>query len=94
MNLEKKEENRPVEMEDKKEEIQQVIQDTKPIQTQKDQCWKCKKKVGYLGFTCRCKYVFCGTHRHFSEHNCDFDYKSMERERLSKENPLVAAKKV
>lgn len=66
----------------------------KPVQDKKDHCWKCQKKVGYLGFSCKCGYVFCGVHRHFSEHNCDFDYKTMERERLIKENPLVSTKKV
>jgi hypothetical protein len=94
LNTEKKEESRPTQMEEKKEERPVDSQNTKPVQTAKDQCWKCQKRVGYLGFTCRCKYVFCGAHRHFTEHNCDFDYKGMERERLAKENPLVAAKKV
>lgn len=94
MDLEKKEEIRSNPTEEKKEDTKTDIQNTKPVQIAKDQCWKCQKKVGYLGFTCRCKYVFCGAHRHFTEHNCDFDYKGMERERLVKENPLVAAKKV
>jgi hypothetical protein len=76
----------------KEEKIEQVVE--KPKQERKDACWKCEKKVGYLGFTCRCTYTFCNQHRHFSDHNCTFDYKTMERERLSKENPLVASKKV
>jgi len=75
-------------VEEKKEEK------TLPKQERKDACWKCEKKVGYLGFTCRCTYVFCNQHRHFSDHNCTFDYKTLERERLLKENPMVAAKKV
>ena len=70
-----------------------VIQE-KPVQVKTDVCWKCEKRVGYLGFTCRCSYTFCNAHRHFSDHNCDFDYKTLERERLRKENPLVASKKI
>ena len=84
----------PTPVEEKKEEKVIVEEVKKPIQAAKDQCWKCEKKVGYLGFTCRCTYTFCGVHRHFIEHNCDFDYKSMERERLKKENPLIVTKKV
>ena len=91
---EKKEEIKTVQIEEKKEEKLEIVQSTKPIQTNKSNCWKCQKKVGYLGFTCRCTYIFCGVHRHFMEHNCDFDYKTVERERLKKENPLVVAKKV
>ena len=79
--------------EENKEEIkkdEKII----PIQVNKDQCWKCQKKVGYLGFACKCKFIFCGIHRHFSEHNCDYDYKTNERERLRMENPLITSKKV
>jgi hypothetical protein len=94
--IEKKENIIQENTEEKKEEI--VVAETKVesklIQDKKDQCWKCQKKVGYLGFACKCGYVFCGVHRHFNEHNCDFDYKTVERERLKKDNPLIAAKKV
>jgi len=66
----------------------------KPKQEKQDQCWKCEKKVGYLGFNCRCGYTFCNIHRHFAEHNCEYDYKSFEREKLRRENPLVVNKKI
>ena len=94
MKVEKKEEIKPIQIEEKKEEKAEIAQSTKPVQTNKNNCWKCQKKVGYLGFNCRCTYVFCGVHRHFNEHNCDFDYKTLEREKLRKENPLIASKKV
>ena len=80
-------------MEEKKEEISFVI-GVIPQQVNKDQCWKCQKKVGYLGFACKCSYIFCGFHRHFTEHNCNYDYKTFERERLRKETPLIVTKKV
>jgi hypothetical protein len=79
-------------IEEKKEE--KIEEKVLPKQEKRDSCWKCQKKVGYLGFTCRCSYTFCNLHRHFTDHNCTFDYKSLERERLTKENPLVVAKKV
>ena len=87
-----------------KKEEQIIIQEIKedlnieqkemPKQINIDQCWKCQKKVGYLGFTCKCSYIFCGVHRHFTEHNCNYDYKTIEREKLKKENPIIAKKKV
>lgn len=55
-------------------------------QTDTSKCWTCSKKVGYLGFKCKCGYTFCGSHRHFSDHKCEFDYKSYDRERLNAKN--------
>ena len=80
-------------VEEKKGEVFESVK-IQQKQEKKDACWKCQKKVGYLGFTCRCTYVFCNLHRHFGDHNCDFDYKTMERERLKKENPSVVSKKI
>merc|ERR1719282_210996 len=47
-------------------------------------CWKCNKKVGLLGFACKCKYVFCANHRYSDKHKCDFDYRQNQREQLNK----------
>jgi hypothetical protein len=74
--------------------IEEQQQPSKPIQSNPFNCYKCDKKVGYSGFKCNCGYVFCGAHRHFSEHNCDFDYKSYDREKLIKKNAMGEAKKV
>ncbi|KAK9826866.1 hypothetical protein WJX81_001930 [Elliptochloris bilobata] len=52
------------------------------------------KRVGLTGFKCRCDRVFCSTHRYAEAHECTFDYKKMERQRLAKNNPLVQAAKV
>lgn len=66
----------------------------KPIQSNIQRCFKCSKKVGLLGFRCRCDYVFCGTHRHADSHQCIFDYKAYDREQLSKANQKVVASKI
>eukprot|EP00887_Chlorella_sp_A99_P001069 scaffold14.g1069.t1 len=66
----------------------------KPVQQNRSRCFCCKKKVGLLGFECRCGYVFCAGHRHAADHACAFDYQTMDRDRLAKANPLVAASKV
>ncbi len=49
-----------------------------PSEQQPDtsKCWSCKKKVGLLGFKCKCSYVYCSRHRHSDQHNCTFDYKA------------------
>ncbi|PNW78367.1 hypothetical protein CHLRE_09g400100v5 [Chlamydomonas reinhardtii] len=57
-------------------------------------CLCCKKKVGLTGFKCKCGDVFCGTHRYAESHNCPFDYKTVHKEKLASNNPVVQASKV
>lgn len=66
----------------------------KPVQTNRKRCFCCHKKVGLLGFECRCGFVFCASHRHQDDHNCTFDYAAFDRERLAKANQKVEAAKV
>jgi hypothetical protein len=65
-----------------------------PAQPNRGRCFTCSKKVGLLGFECRCGYVFCSGHRHAQDHTCSFDYAAFDRERLAKANPLVAGSKL
>ncbi|XP_010051580.2 zinc finger A20 and AN1 domain-containing stress-associated protein 9 [Eucalyptus grandis] len=60
----------------------------------KNRCAACNKRVGLLGFECRCGNVFCGAHRYPEEHGCDVDFKTAARRRLSKENPVCKADKM
>ena len=73
------------------EKIEEVI---KPTQSNRFNCWKCDKKVGYLGFKCKCNYIFCASHRHFTDHACDFDYKTNDRAKLNNQDCFVDSKKV
>ncbi|CAN6271402.1 unnamed protein product [Urochloa humidicola] len=57
-------------------------------------CAACYKKVGLLGFACRCKKTFCGTHRHAEEHGCGFDFKGAGRDAIARSNPLVKGDKL
>jgi len=59
-----------------------------------NRCNICKKRVGLTGFTCRCGGLFCGEHRYVNDHNCSFDYKTMEREEIRKNNPVVVSEKI
>ncbi|KAK4342282.1 hypothetical protein RND71_038100 [Anisodus tanguticus] len=60
----------------------------------KQRCMICKKKVGLIGFSCRCGGAFCRIHRYPEEHACTFDFKSAGRVSLAKENPLCRADKL
>ena len=60
----------------------------------KNRCSVCKKKVGLLGFECKCGRLLCSSHRTAEEHNCEFDYRAEGKKRLADANPLVAFSKV
>jgi len=66
----------------------------KVLQQDKGRCWHCKKKVGYLGFPCKCEYVFCAKHRYCNEHDCSFDYHTSGKATLRKANVAISAPKL
>lgn len=57
-------------------------------------CYACRRKVGYLGFECRCLRVFCEQHRIPDAHQCPFDYKRHHQNKLKKENRALRQKKL
>ncbi|KAK1574349.1 hypothetical protein QYE76_000005 [Lolium multiflorum] len=59
-----------------------------------NRCATCRKKVGMLGFRCRCEGTFCSVHRYSDKHDCGFDYKTAAREKIAKNNPMVVADKI
>uniref|UniRef100_A0A5B7AK25 Putative Zinc finger, A20-type n=1 Tax=Davidia involucrata TaxID=16924 RepID=A0A5B7AK25_DAVIN len=59
-----------------------------------NRCWSCRKKVGVMGFKCRCGSTFCGTHRYPEKHDCAFDFKAVGRDGIAKSNPVIKADKV
>ena len=59
-----------------------------------NRCWTCNKKVGLLGFECKCKYVFCNKHRYPNEHDCIFDWKNWDHKRLKEQNVKVVSEKI
>jgi predicted nucleic acid binding AN1-type Zn finger protein len=55
----------------------------------------CNVKVGLLGFACKCEIGnLCSQHRFADGHACTFDFKSEERARIAKANPVVVAEKI
>ena len=60
-----------------------------PKKKKKNRCCICKKKVGMLGFKCKCsdEHLFCSAHRLPESHECTFDHQSEEKQMLA--NKLV-----
>ncbi|XP_051191374.1 zinc finger A20 and AN1 domain-containing stress-associated protein 7-like [Lolium perenne] len=65
-----------------------------PTPATTNRCATCRKKVGMLGFRCRCEGTFCSVHRYSDKHDCGFDYKTAAREKIAKNNPKVVADKI
>ncbi|XP_068637615.1 zinc finger A20 and AN1 domain-containing stress-associated protein 11-like [Aristolochia californica] len=61
---------------------------------QVNRCSSCRKKVGLIGFRCRCGDLFCGVHRYSDRHVCSFDYEAAARDAIARENPVVKAAKI
>ncbi|OWM70481.1 zinc finger A20 and AN1 domain-containing stress-associated protein 1-like [Punica granatum] len=51
----------------------------------KNKCRTCSKRLGLLGFQCRCGDLFCGRHRYPEEHACKVDLKTSARKLLAKQ---------
>eukprot|EP00915_Cephaloidophora_sp_WS-2016_P005763 GHVH01007634.1.p1 GENE.GHVH01007634.1~~GHVH01007634.1.p1 ORF type:complete len:165 (+),score=14.03 GHVH01007634.1:703-1197(+) len=66
----------------------------KPIQKNLKRCFACNKKHGLLGFTCKCGYVFCDSHRHATAHDCTFDFKEDGRILIEAMHRKVAPEKI
>lgn len=62
--------------------------------TSNSRCHKCNKRLGLLGFSCRCGGIFCRPHLHAEEHACSFDYQQLGRQTIQSRNPKVVSAKV
>ncbi|KAL6614607.1 hypothetical protein ACP70R_036877 [Stipagrostis hirtigluma subsp. patula] len=59
----------------------------------RSRCAACGRKVGLMGFECRCGGVFCGAHRYSDRHACGYDYRGAGRDAIARANPVVRADK-
>ncbi|XP_004510979.1 zinc finger A20 and AN1 domain-containing stress-associated protein 5 [Cicer arietinum] len=59
-----------------------------------NRCSGCRRRVGLTGFRCRCGDLFCSEHRYSDRHDCSYDYKTVGREAIARENPVVRAAKI
>lgn len=75
-------------------EVTEKAAEAPPPVKASNRCGCCNKKVGVIGFKCRCGITFCGSHRYPEEHDCSIDYKGAGRDAIAKANPVVKADKV
>ena len=61
---------------------------------EKNKCSQCSKKIGVLGFPCKCGGAYCRAHRLPEDHDCEHDFKQEAKAKLAKENPLIQASKL
>ena len=71
-----------------------ICDEQPPKQTNTSRCWTCNRKIGLLGFQCKCEYFFCGVHRNSDKHECKFDFKGLGKQQLTRANPTIAASKL
>lgn len=63
------------------------VNTNKPCQSNK--CKTCRRKVGYLGFDCKCGHVYCSEHRYPYAHQCNISTKVEHQTKLQKIMPHV-----
>ena len=79
-------------------EDKSTIKEDKKKKKKTKRCSNCNKKVGLLGFTCRCSEdkIFC-THCRYPKnketdekgHTCNFDFQKYGKDILEKNNPKI-----
>ena len=72
----------------------QTKSNLKPEKKKKLRCAMCKKKLGLLGFECKCGKMYCSAHLLAESHNCTYDFKTEQCERLEKKLVKVVNQKV
>jgi hypothetical protein len=59
-----------------------------------NKCYKCDRKVGLLGYKCKCENVYCALHRHSYVHECTFDFRTVGLKQLQETNQGIDKKKI
>ncbi|XP_057956294.1 zinc finger A20 and AN1 domain-containing stress-associated protein 5-like [Malania oleifera] len=59
-----------------------------------NRCSGCNRRIGLMGFRCRCGNLFCSEHRYSDRHDCGFDYKAAGRAAIARDNPVVRPAKI
>lgn len=55
---------------------------------------ECKKRIGLLGFDCKCGTKFCISHRYPPDHSCVYNFKAAAAEILKIQLASCVAEKV
>ena len=59
-----------------------------------DKCEMCSKRIGLLGFLCKCGKKYCGLHRHAETHKCGTDFKREKRLQLEQSLCTIKPNKI
>jgi hypothetical protein len=54
----------------------------------------CRVKLGLTSFPCRCGNLYCPSHRHSESHECTYDFKSEQSQKLTSELIKVSGTKL
>jgi hypothetical protein len=54
----------------------------------------CTRKLTLCDYSCKCSKFFCVAHRHFTDHDCTFDFKTNGQKQLEKQLPKITGEKV
>ncbi|XP_062193792.1 zinc finger A20 and AN1 domain-containing stress-associated protein 1-like [Phragmites australis] len=84
----------PMELASPAAAVERPAAEVKVSRTSVNRCSSCRKRVGLMGFRCRCNELFCGEHRYSDRHGCSYDYKGAARDAIARENPVVRAAKI
>lgn len=77
-----------------KMDIEKPVEAAQMKQDDKNKCYHCKKKTGMYGFQCKCGFNYCKLHRIPEDHECTYDFATLGRQQLEKNNPLLIGKKL
>lgn len=80
----------------KKENINEKIEDKSIKKKKTIRCSFCNKKCSIINYTCECKGIFCQNHRLTHSHACSYieKKKSINKELLKKNNIQIIPDKV
>jgi AN1-type zinc finger protein 5/6 len=70
------------------------IEDSSMVNIDINNCYKCNKDISLIKFKCKCDKYFCIKHRYSDIHNCNYDYKTNNKKKLSEENPVIKKMKI
>lgn len=57
-------------------------------------CYICNKKLKLSSIKCKCNNYYCKLHFNENNHNCSFDYKLHQKDKLEKILPIIESKKL
>lgn len=57
-------------------------------------CKKCNNKLGLIYHKCKCGGNYCMNDRYADKHDCSYDYKTENKTKLTKENPVITGDKI